>query len=173
MSWTDERIKTLTKMWESGATASQIADELGEVSRNAVIGKAHRLSLKARPSPVKPNEAEQKARTAKKAEAAPVSAPAASLAPARDSKPEKPAKVEARPAAEQPDSAFRARRHRPPRAARYREREQLDSLLEQAAHAESQTAFFLSGAATNVSILFVVVAIFMSLWVFSSALPGW
>ena len=104
MSWTDERIKTLTKMWESGATASQIADELGEVSRNAVIGKAHRLGLKARPSPVKPNEAEQKARTAKKAKAAPVSAPAASLAPARDSKPEKPAKVEARPAAEQPET---------------------------------------------------------------------
>ncbi len=50
MSWTDERIATLTKMWESGATASQIADELGGVSRNAVIGKAHRLGLKARPS---------------------------------------------------------------------------------------------------------------------------
>jgi GcrA cell cycle regulator len=43
-------------MWESGATASQIADELGGVSRNAVIGKAHRLGLKARPSPVKANE---------------------------------------------------------------------------------------------------------------------
>src|SRR6478736_4589741 len=56
MSWTDERIATLTKMWESGATASQIADELGGVSRNAVIGKAHRLGLKARPSPVKPND---------------------------------------------------------------------------------------------------------------------
>ena len=56
MSWTDERIATLTKMWEGGATASQIADELGGVSRNAVIGKAHRLGLKARPSPVKANE---------------------------------------------------------------------------------------------------------------------
>ncbi len=56
MSWTDERIETLTKMWEGGATASQIADELGGVSRNAVIGKAHRLGLKARPSPVKANE---------------------------------------------------------------------------------------------------------------------
>jgi GcrA cell cycle regulator len=56
MSWTDERIETLTKMWEGGATASQIAEELGGVSRNAVIGKAHRLGLKARPSPVKPNE---------------------------------------------------------------------------------------------------------------------
>jgi GcrA cell cycle regulator len=56
MSWTDERIEKLRKMWEGGATASQIADDLGGVSRNAVIGKAHRLGLKARPSPVKPNE---------------------------------------------------------------------------------------------------------------------
>ena len=64
MNWTDERIATLTKMWEGGATASQIADELGGVSRNAVIGKAHRLGLKSRPSPVKPNEEKT---TAKKA----------------------------------------------------------------------------------------------------------
>ncbi|MEO6153080.1 MAG: GcrA family cell cycle regulator [Croceibacterium sp.] len=55
-TWTEDRIATLTKMWESGATASQIAEELGGVSRNAVIGKAHRLGLKARPSPVKANE---------------------------------------------------------------------------------------------------------------------
>jgi GcrA cell cycle regulator len=64
MSWTDERIATLTKMWEGGATASQIADELGGVSRNAVIGKAHRLGLKSRPSPVKANE-EPKPKAAK------------------------------------------------------------------------------------------------------------
>lgn len=56
MSWTDERIEKLTKMWESGSTASQIAEDLGGVSRNAVIGKAHRLGLKSRPSPVKSNE---------------------------------------------------------------------------------------------------------------------
>ncbi|MCX7676385.1 MAG: GcrA family cell cycle regulator [Alteraurantiacibacter sp.] len=56
MSWTEERIEKLTRMWESGATASQIAEELGGVSRNAVIGKAHRLGLKAGPSPVKANE---------------------------------------------------------------------------------------------------------------------
>jgi GcrA cell cycle regulator len=67
MSWTEERIATLTKMWESGATASQIADELGGVSRNAVIGKAHRLGLKSRPSPVKANEAPKaKAKSKKK-----------------------------------------------------------------------------------------------------------
>lgn len=56
MSWTDERIDTLRRMWEAGQTASQIAEELGGVSRNAVIGKAHRLGLQSRPSPVKPNE---------------------------------------------------------------------------------------------------------------------
>ncbi|HEX7752716.1 MAG TPA: GcrA family cell cycle regulator [Novosphingobium sp.] len=73
MSWTDERIEKLTKMWEGGATASQIADELGGVSRNAVIGKAHRLGLKARPSPVKANE---------KPTAAPAPAPAKPKPPA-------------------------------------------------------------------------------------------
>ena len=72
MSWTDERIATLKKMWEGGATASQIADELGGVSRNAVIGKAHRLGLKSRPSPVKAND--NKAAPAKKPAAKPVMA---------------------------------------------------------------------------------------------------
>ncbi len=57
MSWTEERIATLAKMWESGMTASQIAEELGGISRNAVIGKAHRLGLQSRPSPVKSNDA--------------------------------------------------------------------------------------------------------------------
>lgn len=70
MSWTDERIAALTKMWEGGATASQIADELGGVSRNAVIGKAHRLGLKSRPSPVKPNEEKGAARKSAEAPAA-------------------------------------------------------------------------------------------------------
>jgi len=56
MSWTDERIDRLKELWTQGMTASQIADELGGVSRNAVIGKAHRLGLQSRPSPVKPNE---------------------------------------------------------------------------------------------------------------------
>ena len=59
MSWTDERIEALKTMWEAGQTASQIAEALGEVSRNAVIGKAHRLGLQSRPSPVKVNEPER------------------------------------------------------------------------------------------------------------------
>ncbi len=89
MSWTDERIEKLTKMWEGGATASQIAEELGGVSRNAVIGKAHRLGLKARPSPVKPNEKEAAAPAPKtsRAETAPRPAPAARAAPPRPSAP--------------------------------------------------------------------------------------
>lgn len=77
MSWTDERIATLKKMWEGGATASEIATELGGVSRNAVIGKAHRLGLKARPSPVKANEKKKAAAPAprKPAAAPPPAAP--------------------------------------------------------------------------------------------------
>ncbi|MDP3551943.1 MAG: GcrA family cell cycle regulator [Novosphingobium sp.] len=66
MSWTEERIEKLTKMWEGGSTASQIAEELGGVSRNAVIGKAHRLGLKARPSPVKANDKSEAAAPAPK-----------------------------------------------------------------------------------------------------------
>ena len=79
MSWTDERIATLKKMWESGSTASQIADELGGVSRNAVIGKAHRLGLKSRPSPVKAGEKKVAAKT--KTAPRPAPAPAARPAP--------------------------------------------------------------------------------------------
>jgi GcrA cell cycle regulator len=70
MSWTDERIERLKKMWHDGATASQIADELGGVSRNAVIGKAHRLGLEQRPSPVKPGD-EEKAKKPAPSAAAP------------------------------------------------------------------------------------------------------
>ena len=70
MSWTDERIATLKTMWEAGQTASQIAEALGGVSRNAVIGKAHRLELQARPSPVKPNDPDAKAAAAAEASAA-------------------------------------------------------------------------------------------------------
>jgi GcrA cell cycle regulator len=70
MSWTEERIERLKKMWHDGATASQIADELGGVSRNAVIGKAHRLGLEQRPSPVKAGE-EKEAKKSAPAAAAP------------------------------------------------------------------------------------------------------
>lgn len=48
MSWTDDRVATLTKLWADGLSASQIAAELGGVTRNAVIGKVHRLGLSGR-----------------------------------------------------------------------------------------------------------------------------
>lgn len=80
MAWTDERIDALKGMWEKGLTASQIAEELGGVSRNAVIGKAHRLGLKSRPSPVK-----AKSKAAKKKPAAKAKAPVAK--PAKKKKP--------------------------------------------------------------------------------------
>ena len=48
MSWTDEKVNKLKDLWGKGQTASQIADIIGGVSRNAVIGKAHRLNLSAK-----------------------------------------------------------------------------------------------------------------------------
>jgi GcrA cell cycle regulator len=108
MSWTEERIATLTKMWENGSTASQIADELGGVSRNAVIGKAHRLGLKSRPSPVKANDkkaaTKAKAPEQKKAPSAPAKPKAKSPAAKAESKPQAPVKPETPATAEQAPS---------------------------------------------------------------------
>jgi GcrA cell cycle regulator len=53
MEWTEQRIEMLRRLWGQGQTASQIATALGGVTRNAVIGKAHRLGLTGRPSPIK------------------------------------------------------------------------------------------------------------------------
>src|SRR6478736_536101 len=47
-AWTDERVELLKKLWNDGLSASQIAGELGNVTRNAVIGKVHRLGLSGR-----------------------------------------------------------------------------------------------------------------------------
>jgi GcrA cell cycle regulator len=58
MSWTDERVELLKKMWAEGQSASQIAKELGGVTRNAVIGKVHRLGLSNRAGSGVGNEAE-------------------------------------------------------------------------------------------------------------------
>lgn len=69
MSWTDERVETLKRMWNEGQSASQIAKELGGVTRNAVIGKVHRLGLSNRVGGKDDEE-----------EAAPVLAPAAAAA---------------------------------------------------------------------------------------------
>ncbi|HDY95117.1 MAG: GcrA cell cycle regulator [Sulfitobacter litoralis] len=79
MSWTDDRVEILKKMWGEGQSASQIAKELGGVTRNAVIGKVHRLGLSNRTA---------------------TAAPAA--APATAAKPEAKAKPAAKPAAAKP-----------------------------------------------------------------------
>ncbi len=55
MSWTEERVTILKKLWGEGRTAAEIAKELGGVTRNAVIGKAHRLKLSSRVSPIQQN----------------------------------------------------------------------------------------------------------------------
>jgi len=54
MGWTDERVELLKKLWQEGLSASQIAKQLGGVTRNAVIGKVHRLGLSGRATPSKP-----------------------------------------------------------------------------------------------------------------------
>ncbi len=79
MSWTDERVETLKKMWGEGQSASQIAKELGGVTRNAVIGKVHRLGLSNRAG-TGASKAEAKPKAAK-AEAKPKAAPKAAAAP--------------------------------------------------------------------------------------------
>ena len=98
MSWTDERVETLKRMWAEGQSASQIAKELGGVTRNAVIGKVHRLGLSNRVGGKDEEEA---------APAAPAAAPRAEPAPAAAARPEPAApKAEApRPAAERPAAA--------------------------------------------------------------------
>jgi GcrA cell cycle regulator len=95
LAWTDERIDQLKSMWEKGMTASQIADELGGVSRNAVIGKAHRLGLQSRPSPVKSTEVPRKKAAARKAP----------VAPRAEETPRAPAAPAAAPAALRPVAA--------------------------------------------------------------------
>jgi GcrA cell cycle regulator len=75
--WTDDRVASLKKLWLEGLSASQIAKQLGGVTRNAVIGKVHRLGLSGRATPAAP------ARTVFKAPRAPRPAMAAVHAPRR------------------------------------------------------------------------------------------
>ncbi|WP_054007596.1 GcrA family cell cycle regulator [Cypionkella psychrotolerans] len=89
MSWTDERVETLKKMWAEGQSASQIAKELGGVTRNAVIGKVHRLGLSNRVggSAVEADEPEVAAPVTPRSEPSPkpvvVEAPVRAAAPER------------------------------------------------------------------------------------------
>ena len=79
MAWTDERVELLKKLWAEGLSAAQIANKMGGVTRNAVIGKVHRLGLSGRATPAKPQRgcrttSERKDETAKapRAEVKPV-----------------------------------------------------------------------------------------------------
>ena len=60
MGWTDEQVEELKQLWEKGLTTGEIGKALG-VSKNAVVGKAHRLGLNGRPSPIRRNEEEETA----------------------------------------------------------------------------------------------------------------
>ena len=89
MSWTDDRVETLKKMWGEGQSASQIAKELGGVTRNAVIGKVHRLGLSNRAG-FGGGKAAPKKETAPKVEtkaAKPAAKAAAAAKPAADTPP--------------------------------------------------------------------------------------
>ncbi len=57
MAWTDDRVEMLSKLWAEGLSASQIATRMGGVTRNAVIGKVHRLGLSGRGRPTKATRA--------------------------------------------------------------------------------------------------------------------
>ncbi|TMV12858.1 GcrA family cell cycle regulator [Arenibacterium halophilum] len=102
MSWTDERVELLKKMWSDGQSASQIAKELGGVTRNAVIGKVHRLGLSNRTAGAPPSKPEPVAPKAKPMAAKPETKP----------KPAAPKTEAARPQAAAPEtkSAVPARR---------------------------------------------------------------
>ena len=79
MGWTDERVETLKKLWLDGLSASQIAKQLGGVTRNAVIGKVHRLGLSGRATPSQPARTTFKA--PRPARTAPPQAPRRMAAP--------------------------------------------------------------------------------------------
>ncbi len=96
MSWTDERVETLKRMWGEGQSASQIAKELGGVTRNAVIGKVHRLGLSNRVGS-KDDEDEATPMTAARLDPAPAAA-------ASRPEPAAPRPEPARPAAAAPAS---------------------------------------------------------------------
>lgn len=112
MSWTDERVELLKKMWGEGQSASQIAKELGGVTRNAVIGKVHRLGLsnragapEAKPAaPAAPAAPQPAPKAAAPAQPKPAAAPKAAPRPAPEPviEAEEEDEVEERPAAMSP-----------------------------------------------------------------------
>ncbi|MGR3614583.1 MAG: GcrA family cell cycle regulator [Paracoccaceae bacterium] len=98
MSWTDERVELLKKMWGEGQSASQIAKELGGVTRNAVIGKVHRLGLSNRATGGNSAKAaEPKEKPAAKAKPEPKAKPQPKTEPARPVAPAETSPAENKP----------------------------------------------------------------------------
>jgi len=81
--WNDEKIAKLKKLWSEGLTTGEIGKRLG-VSKNAVVGKAHRLGLKGRPSPIKRQEAAVAAPQAASTGGGHTAAPAAPSSPKKE-----------------------------------------------------------------------------------------
>ena len=106
MSWTDDRVEVLKKMWGEGQSASQIAKELGGVTRNAVIGKVHRLGLSNRAGSSSAATAKKEAKSkatsktasAPKTKVEPKTEPAIKPRPASEGKPNFPARRQIIPA---------------------------------------------------------------------------
>ncbi|MEM9732936.1 MAG: GcrA family cell cycle regulator [Pseudomonadota bacterium] len=86
-TWTEERVARLAKLWAEGLSASQIAADLGEVTRNAVIGKVHRLGLSGRDKPAGKGGNRKKATTAKAATKPAAPKPATPRAKPADAEP--------------------------------------------------------------------------------------
>ena len=88
-TWTDERVEQLRKLWNDGLSASQIAGELGGITRNAVIGKVHRLGLSGRAkSPSAPRPRKHRAHNHMLRVSRPMVRGNTALAPAYDTEPE-------------------------------------------------------------------------------------
>ncbi len=98
MAWTEDRVEILTKLWAEGLSASQIAKELGGVTRNAVIGKVHRLGLSGRAKPSRPKKVTgTRTSSPRKRTAAKPRATKALAKPVRPIAPPPPPPIEAKP----------------------------------------------------------------------------
>lgn len=82
MAWNEERVELLKKLWSEGLSASQIASKMGGVTRNAVIGKVHRLGLSGRATPAKPQRGRSYHEPAEPQEPSAYSTPSAPATPA-------------------------------------------------------------------------------------------
>ncbi len=107
MAWTEERVADLKKLWAEGHSASQIAKQLGGVTRNAVIGKVHRLGLSGRATPSRPVKRPPRLARPKPQVQAPRTPAAAEARPRPETAPKAPMVAESPAAAEAPQEPQR------------------------------------------------------------------